>query len=192
MSDKYHHGDLKTALIETGIKMISENGEDNLSLRKVAAECGVSRTAPYAHFEDKDDMIRAMQEHVTAAFMERLRPAASKVDEDPEESLRQLGKAYIKFFLEHPEYYTFLFARPMINVNLDIKSPAKSNYPPFALLREVVIKCNDKADEKLSNQELEERLIRKWAGVHGMASIATMKGVTWSRDWEKEVERLIK
>lgn len=192
MADQYHHGDLKTALIETGIRMISENGEDNLSLRKVAAACGVSRTAPYSHFEDKDDMIKAMQDHVTDAFMDKLRPAAAVMTEDPEEALRRLGKAYIRFFVEHPEYYTFLFARPRINVSLDIKNPAKSNYPPFALLREVVIKCNESSKERLTDQQLEERLIRKWAGVHGMASIATMKGVKWSRDWDEEVERLIK
>jgi len=192
MGDNYHHGDLRSTLIETGIKMIGENGEENLSLRKLAATCGVSRTAPYAHFADKDEMIEKMQDHVTEAFMEVLRPAAELKNQDPEDALKNLGKAYIRFFTEHPTYYTFLFARPRIKVNLDIDSPAKSNYPPFALLREVVIACNEKAEKKLNRQQLEERLIRKWAGVHGMASIATMKGISWSREWEEEIERLIK
>ena len=57
MKDNYHHGDLRNALIETGIKIINESGEEGLSLRKVAAKCNVSHAAPYAHFKDKDELI---------------------------------------------------------------------------------------------------------------------------------------
>ena len=62
MSDKkYHHGNLKIALIEAGIEMINECGEAGLSLRKVAAKCNVSQAAPYAHFKNKEDLIHAKQ-----------------------------------------------------------------------------------------------------------------------------------
>ena len=53
-SKSYHHGDLRNALIETGIELINEYGEEKLSLRKVATKCGVSNAAPYAHFKNKD------------------------------------------------------------------------------------------------------------------------------------------
>ena len=53
MSDKYHHGDLRNALIEESIKMINTSGEDSLSMRKLAEKCGVSMAAPYAHFKNK-------------------------------------------------------------------------------------------------------------------------------------------
>ncbi len=46
MADSYHHGNLRQALIEAGIRIINEKGEDDLSLRKVAAACGVSHAAP--------------------------------------------------------------------------------------------------------------------------------------------------
>ena len=54
MADSYHHGNLRQALIDAGIKIINESGEESLSLRKVAAECNVSHAAPYAHFNSKD------------------------------------------------------------------------------------------------------------------------------------------
>ena len=57
MADSYHHGNLREALIDAGIKIINENGEENLSLRKVAAACDVSHAAPYAHFRDKEELI---------------------------------------------------------------------------------------------------------------------------------------
>ena len=72
MADSYHHGNLRQALIDAGIKIINENGEENLSLRKVAAACGVSHAAPYAHFKDKDELIEAIKENVTERFMEKL------------------------------------------------------------------------------------------------------------------------
>ena len=72
MADSYHHGNLRQALIDAGIKIINENGEENLSLRKVAAACGVSHAAPYAHFKDKDELIEAIKDNVTEKFMEKL------------------------------------------------------------------------------------------------------------------------
>ena len=57
MSDSYHHGNLRQALIDAGIKIINEQGEDALSLRKAAALCEVSHAAPYAHFKDKEELI---------------------------------------------------------------------------------------------------------------------------------------
>ena len=50
----YHHGNLRKELIEKGIKMINSTGEEKLSLRKLAVECGVSNAAPYTHFKNKD------------------------------------------------------------------------------------------------------------------------------------------
>ena len=60
MADRYHHGNLRQALIDAGIKIINENGEEALSLRKAAAACDVSHAAPYAHFKDKDELLEAI------------------------------------------------------------------------------------------------------------------------------------
>ena len=53
MADKYHHENLRQELIDAGIRIINEVGEENLSLRGVASACNVSHSAPYAHFKDK-------------------------------------------------------------------------------------------------------------------------------------------
>ena len=50
----YHHGDLRSALIEAATTIIEDSGIDALSLRKLAEVTGVSRTAPYHHFKDKN------------------------------------------------------------------------------------------------------------------------------------------
>ena len=67
-SRSYHHGDLRHSLIEMGIELIEQEGEGALSLRKVAAKCGVSNAAPYAHFKNKDGFLIAIQQHIMDLF----------------------------------------------------------------------------------------------------------------------------
>ena len=122
MSDKYHHGDLRNALIEESIKMINSSGEESLSMRKLAEKCGVSMAAPYAHFKNKEEMINAIKEHVEESFTKYLESAVSHCGNDIEKKIITLGNAYITFFIENPEYFTFLFSRGYIHANLDYKS----------------------------------------------------------------------
>ena len=82
MSDTYHHGNLRQALIEAGIGIINESGEDGLSLRKAAMACNVSHAAPYAHFKDKDELIEAIKSSVTEQFMKELEDAVLKLVEE--------------------------------------------------------------------------------------------------------------
>ena len=56
----YHHGDLREALLQAAKALIGEAGIENLSLRKLAERAGVSRTAPYHHFSDKNDLLCAI------------------------------------------------------------------------------------------------------------------------------------
>ena len=56
----YHHGDLKNALIQAGIEILSIEGVKGLSLRRVAKRAGVSHAAPYAHFKDKQALVAAI------------------------------------------------------------------------------------------------------------------------------------
>ena len=61
LKQSYHHKDLRNALIEKGIEIVSKEGIHSFSLRKVAAACGVSHAAPYSHFQNKEELLEAMQ-----------------------------------------------------------------------------------------------------------------------------------
>ena len=61
----YHHNNLKNELIEKGIELVSNYGLSQLSLRKVAQSCNVSHAAPYSHFANKEELVAAMQLHIT-------------------------------------------------------------------------------------------------------------------------------
>ncbi len=192
MSDKYHHGDLRNALIEEGIKMINSSGEESLSMRKLAEKCGVSMAAPYAHFKNKEEMINAIKKYVEDAFSDYLEAAVNKASDDIEAKIVALGVAYVSFFIDNPEYFTFLFSRGYVHLNLDFKSPDENTFKPYKLLKDL---CSIYFDEKkpgLSDYEKELEIIRIWSSVQGVTSLIFMKNVKWSHDWKEELKNLIR
>lgn len=181
MMDKpYHHGNLRNQLIETGIELINEDGLKGFSLRKVAAKCGVSHTAPYSHFKNVDELISAMGEHVTAQFMDKL-CASIKGHENSQEAIALLGQAYIDFFIENPLYFQFLFYHSRLIIDLDNENP--DDYPPFALFRTTAYQIFNKIG--LSEKDYSIQLFSLWSMVHGVASLLTNTGVNYSGDWRQ-------
>ncbi|WP_156508836.1 TetR/AcrR family transcriptional regulator, partial [Oleiphilus sp. HI0132] len=74
---QYHHGDLRNKLISISLEMLQENGMPGLSLRKLAERAGVSRSAPYHHFKDKNDLLAAVAEQGFEVLTEQLSSAIS-------------------------------------------------------------------------------------------------------------------
>lgn len=70
----YHHGHLRNAMIESGIRLLTKEGMSGFSLRKVAASCHVSSSAPYSHFENKEALLTSMESHINAKLLWRLYP----------------------------------------------------------------------------------------------------------------------
>lgn len=185
---KYHHGNLRQALIEAGIEMMNEVGEEGLSLRKIAAKCGVSNAAPYAHFTGKEELIQGMQEYVQQSFVEKLKTEAEKYS-DTELAILAIGKAYVMFFIEHPQYFKFLYFRENISVDLNMRSTG--NCPAFELLRVYIQRFNQEKGIVKSVYEQELEIIKLWSDVQGLSSIASMKHVHWNHPWEETIERML-
>lgn len=188
MSDNYHHGNLRQALIDAGIKIINESGEEGLSLRKVAAKCNVSHAAPYAHFKDKDELIEAMKASVTQQFTETLTKAVEDAP-DAESAILEMGKNYVLFFINKPDYFKFLFAGQNIIAHISTDKQYAEDYPPFVLLKDAYKKWLKETKVKKSKKEQERDLLNIWATAHGLASIACMSGVVTTIDWEEELSK---
>ena len=190
MADSYHHGNLRQALIDAGIKIINKDGEENLSLRKAAAACNVSHAAPYAHFKDKDELIEAIKESVTGKFMKELESSAEGAA-NADEALIYMGSAYITFFSKHPDYFIFLFGKQKLNAHLQMNKEHKDDYPPFLYIRRMYLKHLEEKGIEMTEEEQEIGLIKIWSIIHGMASIACMKGVKTSFNWKDPDLRLL-
>ncbi|MFF5390165.1 TetR/AcrR family transcriptional regulator [Streptomyces sp. NPDC013012] len=106
----YHHGDLRAACLRAARELLEEDGSAGLSLRAVARRAGVSATAPYRHYADREALVSAvaaegyleLAEDLTAA-----RPAPSTPDD-----LAAVAVAYVRFALEHPALFRAMFAEP--------------------------------------------------------------------------------
>ena len=187
MSDTYHHGNLREALIEAGIRIINERGEDALSLRKVASACDVSHAAPYAHFKDKDELIEAIRKSVTEQLMGELEDAVCTAV-NSEIAIVGMGKRYVSFFRDNPDYFKFLFGRQNITAHLRIDEKTDDDYPPFVLLKEIYLKYLKENGIKKNKKDQEVKLLKIWASAHGLAALACMSGVIPSFDWDEMLE----
>lgn len=181
--DTYHKVDLKNQLIEQGIALVGRQGAQALSLRKVAAACGVTHAAPYAHFKNKEELLMAMKEHITSQFSNILEECIKVHEQDPD-LLDALGKTYVAFFVQHPDYFSFLFYQSNFSIDLTMKENS-SGYRPFDLYRSAVINILDA--QQYPKEGYQDVIISLWSFVHGIASLATMKQVRYDGIWEEKV-----
>lgn len=189
MADNYHHGDLKIQLIRSGLRMIQEDGISKLSLRRLAKFCNVSEAAPYSHFKSKEELLLAMQEYVTAQLLVCLKDAYENIEHsDSPTAILNMGKAYVRFFMEYPEYYSFLFTQPQLKIDLCMGNGADS-FEPFQYYKEKAYMVYQKED--LDAERIKYGIIAMWAKVHGLASIASMHGVTKDFEWEDVLDKIL-
>lgn len=186
--DTYHKVDLKNQLIEQGIALVRQQGVQALSLRKVAAACGVSHAAPYSHFKNKEELLTAMKEHITNQFSDILEDCIH-VHEQDFNILDALGKTYVEFFVKHPDYFSFLFYQSNISIDLTLEEN-NSGYRPFDLYRTQVIKILDA--QQYPKEGYQDVILSLWSFVHGIASLATMKQVRYDGIWEEKVSDYMK
>ncbi|MCR4648191.1 MAG: TetR/AcrR family transcriptional regulator [Lachnospiraceae bacterium] len=193
MKDNYHHGDLRNALIEAGIRIINESGEDALSLRKAAAACGVSHAAPYAHFPDKESLLAAIKETVTNGFIKELESAANnKKVKNAEEAILAMGERYILFFEKNPDYFNFLFHKQKLEVHTDMNKEYDDDYAPFLIFKKYLEKYFEESGLELTDKEKEIGLLKNWGLVQGLASIASMENVNVTLSWKVLAKECLK
>ncbi len=181
----YHHNNLKNNLLEYGLKMISEEGIEKLSLRKLARTCGVSEAAPYSHFSSKSDLINEMKGYVAEKLYMKLQEASlrgAKAD-----SILEMGKGYVEFAMEQPVYFNFLFNQADINIDLSMKNDG--DFKPFSFFRDKSYEVYRELG--LDDDSIKYGIISMWTQVHGIAVIVSMKNVSTDFDWMNVLERLL-
>ena len=104
----YHHGNLREVLISSALEILKEGTLQDLSLRALARKAGVSQTAPYRHFEDKEALIVVLIQEGSYILQEKMLETIKDID-DPVERLIQLGVAYYNFAEAHPAHFRLMF-----------------------------------------------------------------------------------
>lgn len=107
----YHHGDLRASAIEIGLTLLESRKVNDLGLREVARAIGVSPTALYRHFPDKEALLSAL----AGEGLKRLAAAQTVAAEQAgggTAGFNATGAAYVRFALANPALFRLIFARP--------------------------------------------------------------------------------
>lgn len=127
----YHHGDLRVSLIDAATSMLKEHGVDGLSLRKLADRVGVSRTAPYHHFKDKNQLLCAIAEQGFSHWHRQSEATAGRKDLPERERYRLFVFGYINYAAENPELYDLMFGRTIWKQQAATQELKDIAYPSF-------------------------------------------------------------
>ncbi|MDA3623922.1 TetR/AcrR family transcriptional regulator [Saccharopolyspora sp. WRP15-2] len=109
-STTYHHGDLRAACLRAARELLEESGNAGLSLRAVARRAGVSATAPYRHYADRDALLSAVAAEGYRELAEQL-VAAHPSPVTPDD-FAEIAVAYVRFALAHPALFRVMFVDP--------------------------------------------------------------------------------
>jgi AcrR family transcriptional regulator len=167
----------RKAIIKIVRKLIRKGGIDEISLRKVAELAGYSTTVVYTLFGDKASLItQAMDEDLLE--LTRLIQQAVTQAEPGWPRLRALGRAYVRFGVEHPDEYAFVFMTrrphaPNETARVQHGNPAQD---PYACARELVSEVAEMGLLSRCPQDIELMVQILWEGIHGLTARRLVMG----------------
>ncbi len=160
-SNGYHHGDLRSAILETTLAIIAENGLESVTMRGIGHRLGVSEAAPYHHFENKAQLLSMLAADAYSSFHQALLRALDEAGADPFDRLLGFARAYVSYGLESRGRFRLMFGEQMLELRKYPHVLAAAR-PTRELLTEIAAAC---ADETPFFE------FTYWALGHGMVSL---------------------
>lgn len=162
---------LRKKILDAGREILVADGYDALTMRKLAEKVEYTPGALYAHFPDKDALVRAICQCDMSDFAKECRAALDI--REPIEQLRTLARLYARFALEHPQQYKVLFVLDPVpaldhEALVDRGNPESDAYAILELAVTNALAAGHFAGFK-SRPQLVAQLL--WAGMHGVVSI---------------------
>jgi AcrR family transcriptional regulator len=166
--NQYHHGNFKHAIIEAAIEIIQNEGIKMLSLRNVSREIGVSHSALYRHYKNKEGLIVSLALNGFQQLTQIMDKSIEKFPDDPQAQLKEIGKKHIGFAVNNSIYYRLMFGDYITN---------KTEYPDlfkaydvcFGKLIEVLMQCTNGNNNKKGSYRI--TAISIWSLLHGYSSL---------------------
>ena len=201
-SKPYHHGDLRRQLLDAAATLIREEGEAALSMRKLAQAVGVSRTAPYHHFSDKQALLCAVAEEGFRRFRGIVTvqsdgdKASVLVPVIDEAAIRRFISRYIDFAVNNAEYYDLMFGGHLWKSEQLTASLKYEAYASFKVYVEQIRHWQQSTSRESVVDPLRYAQV-SWSTLHGMsrllidgiyldsAAIAAMSDTAASMFWRQ-------
>jgi AcrR family transcriptional regulator len=158
---------LKTAVLDAARKLCFADGVEGVSARKIAREVGCSATAIYLYYKNLDDVLHhlRMEGHQLLAQYFREVDAALA----PVQKLLEMGRAYYRFGVEHPNYYQLMFLYRFREVPR--REFIQQEIFTLLLVRDVI---RTGIDAGAIRGDVDPMVLANgtWSNVHGLTSLA--------------------
>lgn len=187
--EHYHHGDLKKEMIQKGMQLLNEVGYEGFSLRKVAVMCGVSHAAPYKHFKSKEEMIVAIVQEVSDSFKTALEEAVRIYPDDPENQIIELGKCYVRYMVENPDYMKFIFINPNNKAINMVHEPDYST-DPYYVFKNSAMRYLDWLQANPEDQAVD--ILTMWSLVHGYSMLLVNNNIEVPSNYLEIVDKMVR
>jgi len=165
----YHHGNVKEALIEMAMTMIERDDVSTLSLRRLSKAVGVTPSAVYNHFADKDALLLAVKTRIYDEMNEYFEANRSETD-DPEQELLDICNSYYHYSNEYPSQFQFLFGSvlPMEwstqeNIEIFCRSITRTRKLVWRIFEKYQIPCTETA--------VVNAALLVWSQLHGIVTL---------------------
>lgn len=166
LSAAHRHPGTESAILEAARDLLVEGGLDALSMRSLASRIGVSATAIYHWFENKEALVDRVVAHGFERSEAYLWKAIEGLPKGSVDRLAALGEAYIRFALENEQYFKIIFAiQPPAPRHID-DVPGQGGY---RVLRECVVDAMEAGSIRRADPDLV--VLYLWSLVHGLVTI---------------------
>lgn len=165
---RYHHGDLRAALLEAAEAELAEKGVNGFTLRACARRAGVSHAAPAHHFADVTALLTEMAAVGFERLLDSMRERGAKAAIDARAQFVAAGQGYIDFAVENPQHFMLMFG----SAGLDKRSERlkRAGDAAFGHLLEVVSGMMG-GDDPLAEHRGRINVLFAWSLVHGLAKL---------------------
>jgi AcrR family transcriptional regulator len=172
----FRHGDLRNALLQSGLRMAEDGGPDAVILREATRQAGVSPNAAYRHFASQAALVEAVRSaclsELAAAIEKELGAIAAGRDAQSfaRQSLRAVGMAYVGFAISEPGKFRTAFSAPPKVHEQNPANAASMGLTPFQLLSLALDRMLESGLLKKDHRKQAEFLA--WSTVHGLSLLA--------------------
>ena len=164
----YHHGNLQAALLQAARALLAEAGAEELSLRKVAKAAGVSATAPYSHFRDKQALLAELATEGFDELADTMEQMAEPAGEDTRQRLVGLAQGYVAFATANPALFQLMFG-PAVSGLLDFPALVAAGTRAYQLMENTV--SEHLKAQAAPAEQIPVAAAAAWSMVHGLSTL---------------------
>ncbi|MGH3155039.1 MAG: TetR/AcrR family transcriptional regulator [Streptosporangiaceae bacterium] len=130
----YHHGQLRATLLTAAERTLREHGVEQVSLRDLARQAGVSHGAPRRHFRDRQTLLDALAAAGFVRLAAEIAAAIENAGDDFEAQLRAVAASYVRFAVDDAALLDLMFARKASGTDAVPKTPEL----PYVIVEDLI------------------------------------------------------